>query len=1031
MQFVFPEDDKIKGVPQRTEWSRPPSSTQSRLGRRNIQRNESYQQQFLQKLRKAFDEADPENTGYLDQSRWDSSAIKDIIHDGTLKRPEFSLFFKRIDATAEGKISWGKLVHYLLKETNGNDFKKSGEAIQFIRKWPIPPQNKNQSHREMIVQILASYKTNEYITISSDSVRFWNASDLAYKRVINDTSLFCCGVVFSNTSTLALATTNRRLLFYDIETLNKLPIQVCASPTARMIKDMSQDQSMQTLKTLKSSDMPMFNVPSALCIAENSIVSEYEVPFFVGDDQGQIEVYNLSLPKRRSGTDFHIVRTTHIKMHKGKITQVDVINATTYGSSSLDMRVVFFTYNPHTATIQQTMVFKDNEPICSFVYNISQKCLTTCGISRDAYIWSHGSGKKISKLGGHYNQVVKILNYTTTTKENYIVSMTNKKEFRLWDASSYRLMKEWTDPALLRPENHYSALFFDPFRNQLIAAASFAVKWAEDMSTKNDQLEKRTHSRTIVGVFSAPEFDQIVTIDTVCSIKAWNITTGAVESSHIEPLDDDNSEISAATLDCNGRTLITSTFSNKVAQWNYNSGTRIADYDLGPAKSLVSVMRCFQSQGKDYLVRAGWDKVVWLYIGLNQQWEAYRSYVGHTHDISEARGFANGVVSGTVNGEILCWSFDTNVPVAACALKPATGVECMLIIESTLLIGDSIGNLHILSLPRLEGIKTLHAHDITVRHALTALTMDSNGEFLYSGDSLGYVKKWKIKKLGDTIGLEAVDIHRCHRDEITSLNIVKDGQVLVTCGTDMCVRLYDAGDFTYIGFFSDETKWNYNDKTTWISETPFIIDERHFKRGALIFGQSSTTTLMSVSSNEQFDEVPPSTSTKSLKNLLPPSTPEKPKKQSLAEYAAEMYKKEEEERQIMIQKETEKKKIEAQKITDPDYDYGKIIRIIDDYMDNPPNYIPQSLPQCMDNENQRYQPLKPIPELMPHARPNELMMTIKSLLPDEAPKEVKRKIKMPILVQPQNKTRPSTASSKSRPSSASSFSPKTSRKYRD
>lgn len=1014
MNFVFPEDDRIKGIPQRTEWSRPPSSTQSRLGRRNIQRNESYQQQFLQKLRKAFEEADPDNLGYLDQSRWDSSGIRQIIHDGTLNRPEFSLFFKRIDATAEGKISWGKLVHYLLKETNGSDFKKSGEAIQFIRKWPTPPQNKNQSHREMVCQILASYKTNEYITISSDSVRFWNCSDLAYKRVINDTSLFCCGVVFNNTSTLALATTNRRLLFYDIETLNRLPIEVCASPTARMIKNMTQDQSKQTLRTLKSSDMPMFNVPSALCIAENSIVSEYDVPFFVGDDQGQIEVYNLSLPKRRSGTDFHINRITHVKLHRGKITQVDVINATTYATSSLDMRVVFFTYSPHSATIQQTQVFKDNEPICCFVYNLTQKCLTTCGISRDAYIWSHGSGKKISKLGGHYNQVVKIVNYTTTTKENYIVSMTNKKEFRLWDASSYRLMKEWTDPAVLRPENHYSALFFDPHRNQLISAASFPVKWAEDMSSKNDQFEKTTHSRTIVGVFSAPEFDQVVTVDTVCAIKAWNISTGTCEMSHIEPLDDKYSEISAATLDCKGRTLITTTFSNKVAQWNYNSGTRIADHNLVGAKSLVSVMKCFSAQGKDYLIRAGWDKTIWLYIELGQVWELLRSYTGHTHDISEAIGFNGGVVSGTVNGEILCWSFDTNVPVAACALKPATGVEVMRTIDNTLLIGDSTGNLHIMTLPRLEFVKTLHAHEITARHSLTTITIDHENEFLFTGDTLGYVKKWKIKKIGDTIGLEGVDIHRCHRDEITAIVLVKENKVLVTCGTDKCVRLYDASDFTYIGFFSDETKWNYEDKTTWVNEAPFLTDERHFKKGALIFGQSNNSVIGfgDLSSDDLHSK-----SSQSLKSMLGAvSSPEKPKKQSLSEYAAEFYKKEEEEKQKNLQKEKEKK-VEP-KITDPDYDYGKIIRIIDDYMDNPPNYIPQSLPNMIENENIRYQPLKPIPELMPHARPNELMMTIKSLLPDETPKVEKRKIKMPILVQPQNNFRRAST-------------PKTSRKYRD
>ena len=998
--IAFPPDDNSFA---RTEWSRPPSSMKSRIGRKEKLRQENYQNRFLNNLRKAFDEADPEGTGYLTQQRWDSSGIREFLHDGTLTRPQFSLFFKRIDATSEGKVTWNKLIHYLLKVTNGSDNKKNHEAIQFIRKWPIPLHNKTQFHREMVVQILCSYKTNEYITISSDSVRFWNANDLLYKRMINDTSLFCCGLVFEAAQCLAIATTNRRLLFYNLETLTRFPIEVCASPSALMIKHMDQQQSLSTLKKLKQSEVPMFNIPTTLCIAESSIINTQAVPFFMGDDQGTIEVYNLMLPKRRAGTDFGISRVGKFKLHKGSITQVSAISAGIYASSGMDKKVVFFSMDPVKFTCQVLQTFVDTEPIVSFTYNIQQKCLATCGISRDAFIWSHGSGKKISKLGGHYNQVTKILSYTTTTKENYILTVTSKKEFRLYDSINYRLMKEWSDPQFLRPENRYSAVFFDPVRCQIIAAASQPVKWAEDAAAMNDSLDHRTHSHQIIGVFYAQEFNQLVTIDTVCSIKAWNIETGKQESSHMEPITEESSDISAASLDFNGRALITSTFNNTIVVWNYNSGSAITQLDLGAVKSPVSVIRCFSAAGRNYLVRAGWDKTIWLYEEMTvNNFELYRTFVGHTHDISDVQPFSGGLISSSVNGELLAWSFDTSIPLSACALRPESGVETMKIIDTTLIVGDSNGIMHILKIPKFEEVISFQAHNITVRHSLTSIEIDKKNMLLYSADTLGYVKKWTLffNEKNGCYDVKDGSIFRCHRDEIISIALVKDGEFLATSSTDLCVRLFRTSDFSYVNYFSDETKWDLQNPQTWINEAPFIVDENHFKKGKNIFGQSTNGTIRTVSQKSIENAEPTDELVNEKNDLVNKSNLKEIKTQIESEN-----KKPREEEQM--QPNEGKKKEEKQ---EPTVDFEKFQKTFDEYIQNPHYYQVQSIAVPKETENIYPPPLKPIPPLELNSRPNELMSTIKKLIPlgeEEGPvKEVKKTVKLPILVPSSKPHRP-------------------------
>ena len=828
--FFSPEFDIINN--DNNQPKSPPKSTKSRLQRKNKQRDDLHKSKFIQKLKNSFDKSDPDNTGYLTQERWNFSSLRKYIYGGTLNEEKFQEYFKKIDATSEGKVTWENLVFYLLKENDSINPHKNNDAIQFIQKSQTINYNRNQIHREMISHISISYRSNEYITVSTDSVRFWNQNDLQFIRSIVDPGLFSLALPIDCLSTIAISTTNRKLLFYDLDTLNKLPLEVSASPGPINIKNMSEKDSISKLKNLKSQNIPLYNVPTCLSLASISICDPGTVLLLIGDDQGLIEVFRLEAPKRRQGTDFKIERISRSNFHTSSITQISPISSTSYGSSSLDHTVVFWNFNTYSNTFQTIQVFKDNEPISGFYFNSLHKYLATCGISRDSYIWSSSSCKKIFRLGGHYNQVILVSNYITTTGENYILTVTNKKEFRLWDSMNYRLVKEWSDTSNYRPENKYSTGIFDEKKNSFIVTSSWPVKWCEDLSSMSDKHEHQTHNHSIIGCHFSKEFSSLVSIDSICNIKIWDIQNGKIEKSHTDKNIIHETEISSSTLDFKGRRLIISNFKNKISQWNFNSGVLLSEIEISNKKSLISIVRCYTILGRDFLILTGWDGIINLYLEVsNGMFEPYREFIGHKGDISAIDSFSNGICTGSVKGELISWSVDSNAPYASINFDSSVAVECLTSFNNFLFVGDSMGILRIYQLPDLIEIDALLGQSIYQKHSLTSLIVDKINLFLYSSDTLGYVKKWKINLIdNESIEIIPIEIYRCHYDEILSLLLVLNNNYILTISVDNCIKLFHTENFLYVGFFNDESNWLLKDQSTWKIKRNIENDPQHFVR---------------------------------------------------------------------------------------------------------------------------------------------------------------------------------------------------------
>jgi len=973
MSILVSSSFESNEIPLDSLSKRPPKSAESRLERKKKQRNETYHQRFINRLRHSFDDADPKSTGYLTQKRWNLSSLREFIGDGNMDDEKFISFFKKIDATSQGKVTWEDLVEYLLKENESTNPNKKNEAIHFIKKWNIPAHSRINLHRDIVNQITCSYRTGEFITVSSDSVRFWNPHELSFNRAILDPGFFSVILVIDSLSTIAVTTTNRRLLFYDLDTLSQHPLEVCASPPPNQIKNLSHRESIGVLQRLKSQKMPIFNVPSAMAIATISNTDPSNILFFIGDDQGLIEVFRLDAPKRRQGTDFKIERVARSQIHKSTVTQISTVSSTCYGSSSLDYSVSFWTYNAYSHQFQILQVFQDTEPVVCFYFNSLQKYLATCGISRDAYIWSQTSSKKIFKLGGHYNQVLIISEFETTTGELYILTMTNKNEFRLWDSINYRLVKEWADPSMNKLENRYSKGFFDLKRKVFIAASSWPEKWAEDSTAMKDCVQLRSHNHQIVGCHYSKEFEELISIDAHCSIKVWDVYNGHIESSHMELWNSDSTDIASSALDPKGRRLITSTFKNNVSQWNFNSGTIISKISVPSNRSLISIVKCFSLSGRDFLVLAGWDAVFSLYMEVDKGvFEKFRDFVGHSSDISFVEPYSNGIISGSVKGEIFSWSVDANIPNSGIELHSETAIECIGTYGYTAFVGDSRGVMYVLSLPKLVEIDVFPAHGISQNHSLSSIAVDEKNHLLYSADTLGYVKQWKIIENETFTTIEPIEIYRCHMDEIFQIVLIDNADVIATCGIDMCIRLFSVKNFDYIGFLNEENMYSLLDPSKWIKVRPFSNDPQHFVRKQRLSPTKSTIGMV-----------------RSMKSI-PVFKPN--------------------EQESIKQSESNKSILPNAQIYEPQINYQEIGKTLEEYFSS--SLTENSYhSHHLDHEEKECSHLNiSSTQLEPSARPSELMNTIKKLqdinlstqdrMRSMSVSEKRSQLRMPIIMTP-------------------------------
>jgi hypothetical protein len=165
-----------------------------------------------------------------------------------------------------------------------------------------------------------------------------------------------------------------------------------------------------------------------------------------------------------------------------------------------------------------------------------------------------------------------------------------KNKFRLWDAVHDQSVRERSDAIILRLENRYSIVIFDYKHHTLLSACGDITKWCEHASAVSESQHLKAHSRPIVRCFLPTEFDQIVMIDSICTIKVWDFCDVLTIEIHQESPCPEASDVTEA-LDATGRRMIKTNFKNRITLCGSSGRSMTTGLKLGIMNALITYLQ--------------------------------------------------------------------------------------------------------------------------------------------------------------------------------------------------------------------------------------------------------------------------------------------------------------------------------------------------------------------------------------------------------------------------------------------------------
>jgi hypothetical protein len=177
---------------------------------------------WVDKLKYAFCESDPNGAGYLPIDNWMQSRLRQVILKEAISDEQWSAFFQQIEANDDQLISWNELLDYLMCQ------QRSLAAVAFdkkVRLVPVAPDlASTHSFRRTTrcLRVRYIHFLEEIASLTQSSLRFWTLKcELArqFKDAGNFVD-FCC---IQSLWKLAIARENRSIIFSDLRTHTKLP----------------------------------------------------------------------------------------------------------------------------------------------------------------------------------------------------------------------------------------------------------------------------------------------------------------------------------------------------------------------------------------------------------------------------------------------------------------------------------------------------------------------------------------------------------------------------------------------------------------------------------------------------------------------------------------------------------------------------------------------------------------------------------------------------------------------------------------
>ena len=180
-------------------------------------------------------------------------------------------------------------------------------------------------------------------------------------------------------------------------------------------------------------------------------------------------------------------------------------------------------------------------------------------------------------------------------------------------------------------------------------------------ATKLDSYQRKRRHEAIARPVSAAlynqPFSQVVSGDAGSVISVWNCVKGENVFSFNEAHGD--AKVSAMTFDTTGRRLLTGGTDGTLYMWNFNNGSRLNEY-VGFGSAEISCCLYIEDGPNRYVAAAGWNRkvCVWRDTGSYTE-QVHHCMEGHEDDIICAIFCKpNVIATGSYDGKVMLWKID-------------------------------------------------------------------------------------------------------------------------------------------------------------------------------------------------------------------------------------------------------------------------------------------------------------------------------------------------------------------------------------
>ncbi|QDZ24146.1 WD40 repeat domain-containing protein [Chloropicon primus] len=820
---------------------------------RYIAKNASFHINTLIDLKKAFDQADEDGSGALDEEEFVNAFrnVKGI--KGYKTEEQLCHLFMKIDANSDGTVDWDEFTNHILLEQSrymatedeelaqalyeddDDKVKESGEPVDGEKK------KRNERHRgrgdsssmKKLDRLKAMQTTNErietkahlqhldmiekiewlpqlksYISAGRDGLlKLWS-DKLAPQRTIRNGKGWITDIALMSSQPMAVCSNERTISFYD-------SYRTSLDELGRIV---NLDNVPLWCEYIRQSDHDLFLYADEMGFIYNYVLEDQWGADTTGPS-AEVEVGSKKLQGMRLTGPIQ-VHNDWITMFKqqSQSTTLDLI------TSSMDCYVKLFDLEKRETKWQ---VLAHTRGVYGFDVCKAFNFIATCGVERDIMLWNPFTGRSIGMLTGHTASVQKVI---VVEDDNQLISLSTDKCIKIWDLRTNKCMQTIVDKEHYWPENKITSLMFNPVKKCIVSGA---VKLKERHRIKKSNLQ--ASNPLVFGLFNW-NFGQVVTGDAHCTVNVYNVETGE----KVFAFDDvhQNSTLSAWSFDNSGRRLLTGGQDGTLKMWNFNNGQCLKVFN-GFGEDEITCVAYVQEGSNKYVAAGGWNSKVCIWEDNHQnKAKVLRRLEGHVDDIScmcfcPISTAAVILATGGYDGEIVLWKLDgimkgrLNPPKDEDDDLSPKNLERLIFIpekSNMLLALRNDGKFFVWNV-----VNASLEHSLKLGHKkkamLRSMCIDDECGMLFTADSMGYVIAWSF---GDFEGdsdqlLRHQFCFRAHEKVVVAVEYVPKYSLILTASTDGRSRLWTANGVK-IGEFGQSRPWQMHRWHTYAQRQPDHVE---------------------------------------------------------------------------------------------------------------------------------------------------------------------------------------------------------------